>query len=409
MRKRHYWLACQLLLYTLLGVCLSTVVVTGRFWWQEQHNRPLGNAATLVELKDKLEAYDKRADDLEKLLTLLLGVSTIYAIALGLSAYQQLKDSAEKLEGLRKEAQKKIDQLPGELVRIRELASDEIEKFAARFLSKLFLFADMDVAFRGIMYRLMCLLPVIDWSDEENQEISPQIKEEILFYEKTVASFEYFDLRRLRQVRESASEIFHGLGNFYALQYAREGKQDWHKERARFYLDRAIRFNPKNVGALNDRGFLATDLDNPPDFATARDVFTKSLDADGEQQRALYNLASVEHREENYRRAADLLCQAIEKKRWQEKLPARHRDSILYNRACAYVRLGVGDAARKPTWFDEAVADLAKVFPSDGLMEAETLLGKNFKNDIKPGEDLHALTIEDPWKSEVEKIKSRLP
>src|SRR5579862_2092512 len=97
MRKRHYWLACQILLYTLLGACLATVVVTGRFWWQEQHNRAQGSAATAGDLKDKLEAYEKRADDLEKLLTLLLGVSTIYAIALGLSAYQQLKDSADKL------------------------------------------------------------------------------------------------------------------------------------------------------------------------------------------------------------------------------------------------------------------------------------------------------------------------
>src|SRR5208282_3024537 len=109
MRKRHWWVASRLLLFILLGVALATVVITARFWWQQPANRPIGGAATPDALKEKLEEYDKRADELEKLLELLLGVSTIYAVALGLSAYQQLKDSADKLEDLSKDAQKKID------------------------------------------------------------------------------------------------------------------------------------------------------------------------------------------------------------------------------------------------------------------------------------------------------------
>ena len=409
MRKRHYWLACQLLLYMLLGVCLSTVVVTGRFWWQEQHNRPLGNAATPVELKDKLEAYDKRADDLEKLLTLLLGVSTIYAIALGLSAYQQLKDSADKLEVLRQDAQSKIDQLPGEIDSIKQSAGKDIDEFVLKVQSKFPLFADMDIAIREIMDRLMHLLPVIDWSDEDYEGLNPQLREEILFYEKTVAAFEYFDLRRVRHLRETASEIYHGLGNFYGLRYGREGKQEADKERSRFYLDRAIRYNTRNTGALNDRGFLAANLDVPPDYVKAREVFTKSFESDGEQQRARYDLAYVEHSEGNYRRAEALLSEALKKKRWQGKLAARHRPSMLYNRACAYARIGESgsETAQKQVWFEKAMADLKQVYPIDLVVGPE--LPGNFRNDIKPGKDLYCLSVDDRWKVEIEEIRKRLP
>ena len=206
-QKRKWWLFSRILLCILLGISLATVVITGRFWWQQQANGPTGSAATPEALKEKLEFYDKRADELEKLLTLLLGVSTIYAIALGLSAYQQMKDSADSLKNLRKEAEKEIDE------------------FVVKVESKFPLFADMDLRIREIMDRLMLLLPVIDWSDEDYRNLTEPLKQEILFYEKTVASLECFDLRGTRHIRQTVSEIYHGLGNFYGLRYASGSRQ----------------------------------------------------------------------------------------------------------------------------------------------------------------------------------------
>src|SRR5579872_5834422 len=109
---RTLWWVSRTLLWIFIGAALATVVATGRFWWQQPVNGPVFEGKTPEALSEKLDAYGKRADELDKLLALLLGLSTIYAIALGLSAYQQLKDSADKLEDLRKEAQEKINQLP---------------------------------------------------------------------------------------------------------------------------------------------------------------------------------------------------------------------------------------------------------------------------------------------------------
>lgn len=408
MRSRVLWVLSRTLLLVLLGAALATLWVTGRFWWQQQANLAPPSGTTLEALKEKLEAYDKRADELEKLLALLLGVSTIYAIALGFSAYQQLKDSAEKLEDLRENAQAKIDQLPAEITNIKKAASEEIQEFAAKVQSKFPLFADMDVAIRDIMDRLTHLLPVIDWSDEDYRNLTPELKQEILFYEKTVAALEYFDLRRVRHIRQTASEIYHGLGNFYGLKYASEDKQsEEDKDRSRFYLDRAIRHDPENSGALNDRGFLAANLDRPPDYQKAREVFIRSLELDPEQQRARYNLAYVEHAEKNYARSEQLLSEALDKKRWQTKLPARHRDSILYNRACARTRLGELSSSRKRDYLDKAIVDLEAVFPVGPVYSPE--LVTSFKNDIQPGEDLALLTLDEPWKTRIATLVARLP
>jgi tetratricopeptide (TPR) repeat protein len=450
MRKRHWWVASRLLLFILLGVALATVVITARFWWQQPANRPTSGTATPEAMKEKLEAYDKRADELEKLLELLLGVSTIYAVALGLSAYQQLKDSADKLEDLSKDAQKKIDELPAEIETIKKSAKVNFDEFVIMVKSRFPLFADMDYAIREIMDRLMLLLPVIDWSDENYRTLSAQLKEEILFYEKTVAALECFDLRGTRHIQQTISEIYHGLGNFYGLRYASVNKRskdsadklkslreaaekeihepdiaipeiahrllnlppavywgDEDKERARFYLDRSIHHNPENSGAYNDRGFLAANLDDPPDYQTARAVFSKSLAVDAEQQRARYNLAYIEHAAKNYGRSVELLTEALEKKWWQGKLAPRHRPSILYNRACGYARLGESDTAQRQAWFSKAVADLREVYPVGVVLGPE--LPMNFKADIEPGEDLHPLTMSEPWKSAIEEIKGRLP
>jgi hypothetical protein len=426
MKTRLFWILSRSLLLILLGVSLATVVVAGRFWWQQQTNGAPGGVATPDALREKLDAYGERADELEKLLTLLLGVSTIYAIALGLSAYQQLKDSTDKLQALTDKAEREIGQLPdkledlrkdarneiqqqlkdsvAELDGFREDAQREIERFVARVETKFPLLADMDISIRTIMDELIRLLPVIDsseWSDRDYQRLTRERRQEILFYEKTVAALVYFDLQRADDIRRTVSEIYHGLGNFYGLKYHWEGKQDDDKERARFYLERAIHHDSENAGALNDRGYLAVYLDDPPDEAKAKVLFGKSLKADPEQQRARYNLAYIEHAEGNYRRSEELLSEALIMKHWQNGSPARNRDSILYNRACAYARLGE---------LQKAMADLEAVFPAgDDYTGTEwTELRTQFREDIRPDKDLHSLARSQPFAERVKVIADRL-
>ncbi len=414
MTRRVFWIVSRSLLLVLLGVSVATVVVAGRFWWQRT-NRDSAGAATPSALKDEFNAYSERADELEKLLTLLLGISTIYAIALALSAYQQLKDSTDKIEAVSDKADREIRELPGKIESLRrdakneikqqmEEAQREIEKFVMRVETKFPLLAEMDISIRAIMDQLIGLLPVIDsseWSDAEYRRLAHERREEILFYEKTVAALVYFDLQRASHIRRTVSEIYHGLGNFYGLKYQWEGKQEDDKQRARFYLERAIRHDSENSGALNDRGYLAVYLDDPPDYTRAKALFSKSLEADPEQQRARYNLAYIEHAEGNYHRSQELLSDALLTSRWQNESPARNRNSILYNRACAYARLGE---------LEKAVVDLEEVFGAGADYNAKERaeLTGYFKQDIQAKGDLYLLLQSDTFSSRIELIATRL-
>ena len=64
-------------------------------------------------LREKLDAYEKRTEDLKTLTALLLGLSTLYAISLGIGSYlgvqdatTRAKDSIDSVDKKRDEAEK---------------------------------------------------------------------------------------------------------------------------------------------------------------------------------------------------------------------------------------------------------------------------------------------------------------
>jgi hypothetical protein len=59
---------------------------------------PMAVADSEQILKEKLENYSKRADDLQKLISLLLALTTIYAIALAASAYVSVQSNLQQAE-----------------------------------------------------------------------------------------------------------------------------------------------------------------------------------------------------------------------------------------------------------------------------------------------------------------------
>lgn len=425
-RSEPLWWAVSIVLWISLGISLATVVATWSFYWQQQENRPVAVTTTPEALKEKLDAYDKRADELEKLISLLLGLSTIYAIALGLSAYQQLKDSADKLENLTKEARSKIDKLPKDLdgikakaqhvmERVADKADKDMEDFERRVRDRYPMFADMDQAIRSIMNRLMYLLPVIDPASIKFKAIISQVKEEIFFYEKTVAALECFNLRAVPGLVQTASEIYHGLGNFYGLKYKDEAKSDDEtkpdastKERSRFYLMRAISYDDQNTGALNDLAFFALSIEGNPDLALARKYLEESLAIDADQQRAAYDLAWIEQDEKNFPAAEDLLSKALEMKKWQRG-PARNLGSIRYNRACARARQAQAelDPIQRENWANKALADLEETFAvPQRPYNPETVIC--FLKDIQADGDLILLASDERWKGQITQLAARV-
>jgi tetratricopeptide (TPR) repeat protein len=185
-------------------------------------------------------------------------------------------------------------------------------------------------------------------------------KQEILFYEMTVATFDLFDVTVARQ---EISEIYHGLGNYYGQKYVddrtkhRENQLDM--ERSQFYLDRAIRTDRTNVSALNDRSFLALALALPPDFLAAIEVLEGSLLAEPPQQRARYNLALVRQSQGDYSESERLLTEALALTNWENTPVPKRVVNLYYNRACARTRLA--KATKIHDFLGEAMSDLREV------------------------------------------------
>jgi archaellum component FlaC len=445
------------LAWALAGMSIATFLVASNFWWRaNQSKQPLpvvsGSSDLAVEVKSKLEGYEKRADDLEKLLSLLVGMTAVYGLALGLNGYVQAEDSRQRLERIKDEAiqqanllaarltqiendaRQGVQKLPGEidglrhdaertLNRIQDNANRQVEEFVHKVESRFPLLSDIDIGIRAIVTRITHLFPVIDWTEENYEKLRPEDKQEILYYEKAIAALEPFDLG---PVRKEVSGIFHGLGNFYGVRYKTEKEKkekgagkpaplEDDKERSRFYLDRSLRQDSKNVGAINDRVFFALNIDpNPQELSNARDLCHSSLSLDPEQQRARYNLAFIVHTiEKDYQQSVALLTEALSKTKWQLNEPARHYFSILYNRACAQARLGETDSA---------LSDLEKAIPlaipsdpriKDQFLADIRLLKEGFQQDIEAptpqnplGGDLYTISKDHPQK--LQEIAERL-
>jgi tetratricopeptide (TPR) repeat protein len=365
------------------------------------------NSSAEKAFGDKLESYDKRADNLERILSLLIAFSTIYAAVLALGAVRDANESKDKLERIQKEATKGAEQSRAELDKILE----QLKKDVARVKENAPLVGDIEYLVRSRMRTLTQSLPTIDLSKKKYADLSDAEREQFLFYEKTMAGSEYFDLRSLS---EEASEIYHSLGNFYALKSkpaspktapvgaspARAASRlsrllghvtsistasssaalsaDISKRlaeedlaRSRFYLHKAIELNPQNTVALNDFGYLELEIAKHPN--DAKPYFEKSLARDPNQQRARYNLATMEITQlaastgptEALTRAVQWLAEALAMPRWQgTETAGRYNADILYNRACAYARTGerASTSQEKHARFEQAMADLETSF-----------------------------------------------
>ena len=300
----------------VLGASIAVSVASWELWWPvrtARAERPPVVTLSQEErvIREQLYFYSKRADDIERLLSLLIAVSTVYAIALSWNAFQQAKKSQDKTE-----------KIQVAIEAIRQRAKEEAEKARDDVLKIFPVFELMDDAIRSTMHTMMALLPRIDLREKKFEDLDGRDKEEILFYEKTISASAYFNMKSFEKI---TSEIYHGLGNFYALKSASEktlsqDASEADRELSRFYLDRAIHLDQQNVWALNDRGYLAMQLDSPVRYDEAKSLFERSLRADTEQQRARYNLSLVKHLNHppDYDGSIRLTTEALSQRRWQE-------------------------------------------------------------------------------------------
>jgi tetratricopeptide (TPR) repeat protein len=88
-------------------------------------------------------------------------------------------------------------------------------------------------------------------------------------------------------------------------------------QRSLFYLELAIHLDPTNVGALNDRGYIALRIYQTENRDEALRFYTESVAADPKQQRARYNMAWIYHKNGNYAESIATVTEALSKIKWQ--------------------------------------------------------------------------------------------
>jgi hypothetical protein len=397
-----------------IGCSAFFVFILGTTAWHELHPSPEvrvadvladspENAAGGMEkvagarndlLSLKLDAYNKRVEDLEKLASFLTGLSVLYALALGVTSYialqnnlQQAKAIGEELNALREKAVTQLAEAKSKATEIMGTISDEFP-----------LFGFVDTNLRRITKDVLEIMPFKGWSDEIYAKLQPQRIEAILYYEKTAASLEFFYLGALRA---DVSRIYQRLGVFYALKcqhQRKELRQDSPLElaRSKFYLDRATDKNPDNFAAWNDRAWVALVLDQPASLALAKQFSQSSLTSNDKHQRAHYNLSVAEHLSGNYSAAEEWLSRALQLKDWEEdeeEKDTRRLHNLYYNRACARGRLSQkpeNDSKHRASesLLQEALEDLEDAFSPDQLEYWDTPDWKSVAADCLKGGDL---------------------
>lgn len=128
---------------TVIRLLLGTLVVEGllviglaisKSWWIPPMVAPtaaisLSRSTSEAEqiFKEKLDNYSKRADDIQKLLSLLLTLTTIYTIAIAVSAYASVQNNL-------REAEKGIQRLDTIIENSRDVIPKQIEELERQTL-----------------------------------------------------------------------------------------------------------------------------------------------------------------------------------------------------------------------------------------------------------------------------------
>src|SRR5687768_17152123 len=126
---------------------------------------PVGLSADVV--KNQLDTYRAQADILQKLVTTLIGLSSLYAIGLGISNYltaQQFVDRMQK-------------------------SAESVDALHKRFIAQYPVFRNFAQTIDDAVIELERLLPYSDARSEPYRKLSPQNRQLVLFYERAVAFF----------------------------------------------------------------------------------------------------------------------------------------------------------------------------------------------------------------------------
>lgn len=359
----------------------------------DSDSSPVGQTSNGLDfLKDRLELYDRRACDIQWILAALLAAGSLFTLLQGIFAYVSVSNFNSSMDAALKKATESTEKIDKSRSTLETEFREKISSFTAEakhraddLQSKLeaqFPIAGrMEQSLNEALWLLDAYFQDANWYEKLYEKLQAQQREEILFYEKVIAGFAALNLPRLD---EPVARAFRGLGSFYTSKFLKD-KSPSDLDRAKFYLQRAIQRNPKEFASLNMLGYIALCCEDSPKYDAAENHFKQSLSVFKDQQRAIYNLASISfRRDQNYEQAISFYRLALKKSVWEFGQDEENRTYITFNLACSLSKLWV---TRK----EDGLAEEALLQLRNALSEGPSYIACYLKSECAKEGDFASL------------------
>lgn len=189
-------------------------------------------------LKNGLDAAAENAKRLDRLLTFLVTIITLYALALGLNSYFGLKQILESGKDDLARLKEFITATRGSISQQLTDTTSELQEFRGTITAKYPEIGNMHENLRKLVNDIDAAFPPGRIWTLEYAELTARQREQIAGAEIRIASLEFFQLAR-GEFRKDIQKIYQRLGRFYSSKYLADGYEcDW--ERASLYFEKAM-------------------------------------------------------------------------------------------------------------------------------------------------------------------------
>ena len=269
-------------------------------------------APTMEALQAQVNDISEDAKRIDKIVTLLLGLASFYAIALGLSSYFGLKqiletarhDSAEAVSHTQSDSQRALDKMKSDMQSALTLATEQstrtldkvendtrtainvahgeagrvldevtteskrtltrakedFDRFADEIRQNYPEIANLHSNLRELVHSITLFQERGNWSDSTWAKLSDRQREDTQMAEFRFAGLEVFALSQLSTYTSEVTAICQGFARFYSSRFkALKARGDW--ERGCIYFERALRNAAPKPALLKDQGVHLTQLE----------------------------------------------------------------------------------------------------------------------------------------------------
>jgi hypothetical protein len=288
-------------------------------------------------LKDRLDGISHELSNAQWLMSVILAAAGLLTFAQGFFAFLAAQNYVAQAESAIRRANEAVDLA----TKARERVEEDLSSLVSDVRSRFPMLADAESMRVEAFNELLNLSPGLDVDQNLYSKADPITRERVLAIESFVAINFMTPSNRGAEVVQNLRL----LGKFYAgksLSSRSASETDRARtdfERAYFYYDAALSKSRRDYRVLNDLSWLVGVVALKPDLDNQRAFLEESLRRRPNQQRALYNMATIlfDHADKaKLTEAKKYLTDALREPLWEEAVDSAQAAYISYNLACVY-------------------------------------------------------------------------